>query len=74
MPRTTQYIKEEDMEQWNKIENKSQWIHDHLNESKVKKTIEAISAPTPTHKTSKPPQPVKLDKSPTYKNTNNWGA
>jgi hypothetical protein len=31
MPQTTQYIREEDMEAWSAIANKSKWIHDHLN-------------------------------------------
>jgi len=27
----TVYIREEDIELWNKVSNKAEWIHDHLN-------------------------------------------
>lgn len=33
MPRVTQYIRDEDLDKWNSINNKSEWISKHLKES-----------------------------------------
>lgn len=36
MPRVTQYIRNDDMPAWEAIENKSEWIHEHLHENDLK--------------------------------------
>lgn len=47
MPRVTQYIREDDFEAWNAIENKSEWIHQHLkNELRIIKTPEEAKQAT----------------------------
>lgn len=32
MPNRTQYIRNEDVDAWDALENKSEWIHNHLNQ------------------------------------------
>lgn len=40
MPQVTVYIRKEDIEQWEAIEKKSQFIHDALHEDEVQKRID----------------------------------
>lgn len=77
MPRVTQYIRDEDINKWNQIENKSQWIHEHLNHG-MEKVTHKYQKPDfgSSREPSKKPKTPKNDYVPptTYKNTNDWGA
>lgn len=46
MPNRTQYIRNEDVEAWDAIENKSEWIHRHLTLEKAKQVIESAKSKT----------------------------
>ena len=55
LPRVTQYIREEDYEAWQAIENKSEWIHERLNKRKFtpperKEVLNTLGPETPPKK------------------------
>jgi SPX domain protein involved in polyphosphate accumulation len=43
LPRVTIWIRQEDYDKWQAIENKPEWLHEHLN-SKLVDTIDGFEA------------------------------
>lgn len=73
MPQRSVYIREEDDIKWQALENKAQWVHDHLNKKPSK-----VEPPKPVQNVKQNPDGTlsmkNSTKQVTYKTTNNWGA
>lgn len=61
MPKVTIWIRKEDEDKWKAIENKPEWLHDHLNQKTVK--FNQYADPNPTYdKESALPARIQLDR------------
>lgn len=88
MPRVTQYIRNEDLDKWNALNNKSEFIHNALNPSEnIKVNKDGTISPKVPGRPFKFTNPMKTNVDaikqffpeaepiePVYKKTQNWGA
>lgn len=62
MPNKTFYLKREDVKDWEAIDNKSLWIHEHLRKDRIatKASVPVIPAIQPETLVEDPPAPAEL--------------
>lgn len=79
MPHRNIWVRKEDLDKWEKISNKSEWLHEQLSETTpIKSETPPRSSYGQSRLKTTPETPQTPNKKPiktvTYKPTSNWGA